>query len=118
NSGVEVGEFTYVNTRLTSPSLSRITLRVTIAGASGQGQRTVGVPLQVIVTPNDVNGNGPDTIRLIGKPIIRLQRGFAVQIVGFGLATTPGQRPFLTNHLTLNEDTSATVPLIGKLIRV
>lgn len=111
NSGVEVGRFTFANTPLSAPPLSQISLQVTIS--SDVGQRTVRLPFQVNATPND-----PDTIRLVGKPIVRLIRGFAVQIVGFGIPNPGGGRVSLSNQLTVAEDSTATVSLIGKVIRV
>jgi len=114
NSGVQVGQFTVANTQLTTPALSGINLVLTIS--ANVGQRSVSVPIQLDETPNDGSGTGADTIRLVGKPIIRLIRGFAVQIVGFGIPN-PGGRPTLSRELTLDEGATTTVTLIGKLIR-
>jgi len=114
NSGVQIGQLTFVNTRISSPSLTAINLLVTIS--SDIGQRVVRVPLQVTNTPN-VEFDGPDTVRLIGKPIIRLIRGFSLQIVGFALPDAAGGRPTLSRELTVDEDSSNTVTLVGKLIR-
>jgi len=115
NTGVAVGVLSFRNTPLTAVPLSGINLSVTI-GAS-IGSRTINLPLRVNETPN-AGGGSDDTITLVGKPIIRLLKGYAVQILGFGSQSSVSGRVVLSNHLTVAESTTGTVAIVGKLIRI
>ena len=59
---------------------------------------------------------GSTATGLVGKPIIRLIRGFSVQIVGFGIPN-PGGRPTLSREFSIDEGATTTLTLIGKVIR-
>jgi len=111
--GLIAGTLTFQNTLLANPPLTGLNLR--LGAQANIGNTAVNVPLGLNETP-DVGGGTGDVITLIGKPRIRLPHGRSIQIVGFGVPSVRANRFVLTDHFTVPEGQTMTVPIIVKVI--